>query len=499
MLRVKRPRTFVAAAAAVVVATTLGGPVAVGHAEPTTQATFNFDTGNAPVEIIFPAVQEPERKYISGTGSDAPQVIDYVMALEVSWYDAIAPYHPTAVGVYSNLGHRPASEATNRNRNIAIMFSSYGILMNRIPQAAAEWRAMMESVGLDPADAVENTTTPEGLGTLAAKGMIAARLNDGLNRTGTAGGYKYNPEPWRDYTGYKPVNTAYKLNDPSRWQPQMVPGSYGNFVEQTFQVPQMQDAKPIAYTGSARQFPIGPPKRSDYKHNPRAYQQQADEVLRASANLNDATKMNAETFNDKFFGIGAWGGYAAIGAGHLDLEHFVYYIATVEMATFDATIATWYWKRYYDAVRPTTAIQLLYGNKKVTAWGGPGKGTVSDITGKEWKTYLNLPNHPEWPSGSTAICGSYAQAARSFLGKDAIDISYTYPAGSSKIEPGVTPKVDTTLTWTSWTQFSNRCGMSRFEGGVHFKDSIIATEAWSKQFGTYAHTFMQKRLAGQTS
>lgn len=35
--------------------------------------SFDFDTGNAPVEIIFPAVQVPERKYISTDGSDAPR------------------------------------------------------------------------------------------------------------------------------------------------------------------------------------------------------------------------------------------------------------------------------------------------------------------------------------------------------------------------------------------------------------------------------------------
>lgn len=499
MIRVRRPRqAMVAAAAAVVVATTLGGPVAISHAEPTTQA-FNFDTGNSPVEIIFPAIQEPERKYISGTGSDAPQVIDYVMALEVSWYDAIAAYHPTAIGVYSNLGRRPRSEATNRNRNIAIMFSSYGILMDRIPQAAAEWRAMMESVGLDPADASEDRTTPEGLGTLAAKHMLRARLYDGLNRTGTAGGYKYNPQPWRDYTGYKPVNTANKLRDPSRWQPQVLPSSFGNFAEQVYQVPQMMYAKPISFSGSPGRFRIGPPVRSDYQDNPRGYKQQTDEVIAASANMGDPQKMNAETFNDKFFGLGAWGGYAAIGSGNLDLERFVYYIATVEVATFDVTIATWWWKRYYDAVRPTTAIKHLYGDKKITAWGGPGKGTVDDITGKEWKPYLNLPAHPEYPSGSTALCGAYAQAARMFLGKEEIDISYTFPKGSSKIEPGITPKADTTLRWTSWSNWVDRCGMSRFESGVHFKDAITATTPWSKQFGTLAYQFMQKRLAGQTS
>ena len=503
MLRVKRPRTFIAAAAAVVVATTLGGPVAVGHAEPTTQATFNFDTGNAPVEIIFPAVQVPERKYISVDGSDAPLVIDYVMALEVSWFDAIAPYHATAVGVYSNLGRRPRSEATNRNRNTAILYSSYRILMNRIPQAAADWRAMMTSVGLDPDDNQENTATAAGIGNLAAKGMIAARLHDGLNRLGDEGGRKYNRQPFADYTGYKPVNTAYDLRNPSRWQPNIVTKGtgvttgIGVFSVQQFVTPQMALAKPITFTDPSK-FALGP-QRSSNVRNLAAYKRQADEVLAASAHLTDRQKMTSETFNDKFFGIGAWGGYAAIAAGQLDLEGFVQYIASVEVATFDATVATWYWKVQYDTVRPFSAIRYLYGDKKVTAWGGPGKGTVRDITGNEWRSYLYTANHGEYPSASTALCQAYVQAARLFLGKDQIDLSYTWAAGSSSIEPGVTPKRDLTLTWSSWTEFANDCGMSRFWSGVHFKDTVTQTAPWATQFGTLANDYIQRHVAGHRS
>lgn len=496
MLRMKRPGRWIAAGSAILVLGALGSPAIAGPEKPAQQAAaFNFDTGNAPVEIIFPAVQVPERKYISADGSDAPLVIDYVMALELTWFDAIAPYHRTAVGVYSDLGRRPQSEATNRNRNTAILYSSYRILMNRIPQAAADWRAMMTSVGLDPDDAQENTTTAAGLGNLAAKGMLAARLHDGLNRTGTAGGRKYNLEPFRDYTGYKPVNTAYELRHPSRWQPRLLPSTYGNFAVQHFVTPQMGVTKPIAFTGSPRQFALQPMPRSDFR-NYRAYKQQVDEVLAASANMTDYQKMVAQTFNDKFFGIGALGGYGAIVAGNLDLEKFVHYIATVEVATFDVTVATWWWKRYYDTVRPDSAIRFLYGNKKITAWGGPGKGTVNDITGKEWRSYLNTANHPDYPSGSTTLCHAYAQAARLFLGKDQTDISYTWPKGSSTVEPGITPKADLTLRWTNWSDFATECGMSRFWSGVHFKDAVTQSAPWSKQFGTGAHRFIQAHLNG---
>ena len=40
------------------------------------------------------------------------------------------------------------------------------------------------------------------------------------------------------------------------------------------------------------------------------------------------------------------------------------------MAAFDTVIAIWNEKYRYHAVRPFSAIRLLYGDKPVTAWGG---------------------------------------------------------------------------------------------------------------------------------
>ncbi len=40
-------------------------------------------------------------------------------------------------------------------------------------------------------------------------------------------------------------------------------------------------------------------------------------------------------------------------------------------------------KEKYDTVRPISAIRFLYEKTSLTAWDGPGVGTVSDITGRE--------------------------------------------------------------------------------------------------------------------
>ena len=69
-------------------------------------AGFDFDHGNAVTGIIYMKLAAVSRA--NNTGS-SPVNRDSTILLEVPWFDAIAPYHPTAVGAYSNLGRRPAA------------------------------------------------------------------------------------------------------------------------------------------------------------------------------------------------------------------------------------------------------------------------------------------------------------------------------------------------------------------------------------------------------
>lgn len=56
------------------------------------------------------------------------------------------------------------------------------------------------------------------------------------------------------------------------------------------------------------------------------------------------------------------------------------------IAAHDAGVAVWRAKRKYDAVRPFSVINSLYANEMVTAYGGPGFGTVDDLPGAEWQS-----------------------------------------------------------------------------------------------------------------
>jgi hypothetical protein len=86
-------------------------------------ASFDFDHGNAGVEVIIPRVI-PAILSVSPTAGDATLVLRVTTLITNAWFDAIAPYHPTAVGVYSRLSRRPASEsATNANMNVAMLYA----------------------------------------------------------------------------------------------------------------------------------------------------------------------------------------------------------------------------------------------------------------------------------------------------------------------------------------------------------------------------------------
>ena len=427
--------------------------------------------------------------------SDASLILRLTVMLNNSWFDAIAPYHPTAVGVSSRLGRRPARErATNRQRNIAIFYASYRVLTVLLPRFEAQWREMLSGVGLDPDDPDRNPASPVGIGTRAGEAVVASRLHDGMNQLGDEGGQQYHQQPYADYLGYRPVNTADMLRDPGRWQPDVVTTGNGIFRVQEFVTPQYAVTRPYSYR-SPTEFDLPAPRDSD-PVNSGGYRRQADEVLRASAALTDTQKLTAEHFNDKFRSLPTTVHFLA-ETRRYTLDKFVFHAFLTNLAAFDTGIAVWHFKLRYDAVRPFSAIRHLYRDRTVTAWGGPGRGTVTDLPGAQWHSYLNTQDHPEYPSGTAAICAAHAQASRQFTGTDALGQSVTIPRGASVVEPGVTPRADTVLgPWRTWTQWARDCALSRLWGGVHFPDALSGGAALGTRIGNRAYTFVDQHIRG---
>ncbi|MFF3249416.1 vanadium-dependent haloperoxidase, partial [Streptomyces sp. NPDC002870] len=315
-------------------------------------------------------------------------------------------------------------------------------------------------------------------------------------------GRTYNGLPYEDYTGYRPVNTADELADPSRWQPAIEPhrrrieggpGDKGVFTAQRFATPQLALVTPQTYKDPS-EFELPAPGHLDHT-DAKAYKKAVDEVLQASARLTDEQKVKAEFFEHTPLSV-TLSPRAAAMAHDLDLNGWAQLFLAASVARFDSLIAAWHHKRDYDCVRPFSAVRHVYGSEAVTAWGGVGNGTVDDIPADEWTGYLPAGNHPEYPSGFTTLAAAQAQAARSFLGDDVLNWTHTFPAGSGQKEPGTVPATDLELTWATWTDFEKDCAQSRVWAGTHFRRTVETSLAFGAQFGDLAHEFVQRHING---
>jgi len=472
-----------------------GAILAISPLDSACGAPFDFDTGSAPIEVIIPGVIPII--FTTVNPNDATLVLRTTTLLTNSWFDAIAPYGEHSVGVYSRLGRRPAAERTDANRNVAIIHASYRLLMSLYPAYEDLWRGQLTGVGLDPDDNATDLTTAVGIGNAAGMAVVAAREKDGMNQLGDEriNGHLpvYGKIPYADYTCYEPVNTAYLLKDPSRWQPAVKTTGYGIFKVQQYVTPQYANVRPYSYA-NPRAFHVPKPVASSIK-NRKLYEKQVDQVLAASAAMTDEQKMLAELFDNKINSLGFSALFAAVSKG-LPLEKFVWYDFLTNIAAFDTGIIIWQEKTRYDAVRPFSAIRHIYKNRPVTAWGGPYRGTVTDLPASEWRSYLPVADHPEYPSGSSSFCSAHATSSRLFFGSDALNWSFPVPQGTSTIEPGFTPQADIVLSFPTWTYFEETCGQTRFWAGVHFPASIPAGQVIGRQVGALAYQFLENHING---
>jgi hypothetical protein len=99
------------------------------------------------------------------------------------------------------------------------------------------------------------------------------------------------------------------------------------------------------------------------------------------------------------------------------------------------------------------------------------------------------PPFPEYSSGHSSFSAAGAEILRLFTGSDRFGGSVLLPAGSSKVEPGLTPQGDVRLSWRTFSDAANQAGMSRRYGGIHFKQGdldgrltgrIAARLVWAK-------------------
>ena len=433
-------------------------------------------------DVIMPRLLPIIVADVSPSLGDATLINRINFVLSLGMVDAAAPFHETAVGMYTRIPRVAEAERSDRNINTAMLHAAYQTLMGLLPNREPVWREMLSDYGLNPKDNSSDLSTPVGIGNVAGRGALAGRLYDGMNQLGN----------YQDTTGYMPVNSAYALRDPSRWQPGLRLQGAGIYAVQHFVTPQLANVEPFA-PFDPRSLRVPPPIASDVQ-NWDEYKTQVNAVLEVSENLTDEEKLKAEVFNNKIVSLGMSYLHRARELGLSPVDTVRGYFLKVA-AILDASIVIWQEKARYDAVRPFSAIRHVYGDELVTAWAGPGEGT-GEIPASQWQAYLPEADHPEYPSASTCGCQAAAQAMRRFTGTDELNWSVSYPAGASSIEPGITPARDLTLTFETWTDFAEDCGQARIWAGVHFPAAVEASAALCSSFGDMAYDYFSALMDG---
>ena len=355
-------------------------------------------------------------------------------------------------------------------------------------------------VNTTPASTTDTAATPAEVGNLAAKAVLDFRHTDGSNQlgddpNGTLGvPYSDTTNPPNHYQALNQWNSA-PLPAPGHWQPLCVltqagvdqwnagnqlpltPGQCGTSSYYTVQKPlhpQWGNIKPF---GPQDPYPSqfylsGPPKLADGSYDPT----DVNTALSETSNLSDVSKVKAEYWADgpkSEFPPGHMAAFAQamsrMRQNTLDQDVKLFFV--LGNALMDASISAWASKYQYDFWRPTTAIRELYRGKLVTSWLGPKKG-FGKVLGQNWVPYqaLNVvtPAFPEYVSGHSTFSAAGRTVLAAFYGNENFGARVTIKAGSSTIEPGVTPAKDVVLSWKTLSDAADEAGMSRRYGGIHF-------------------------------
>lgn len=399
-----------------------------------------------------------------------PTVTSRMLALiQTAVFDAWSRYDDTAIPVYLKQVERvPANERTLANKEIAISYAAYRSMLTYFFSDEAMLRKKMEDLGFDPDNNSLDPKTPEGIGNLAAKTIIEARLSDGSNQLGTMAGS--NGNTYADYTGYAPKNSADTLRDIKRWQPKYFADGKGGKFAPACLTPHWGKVKPLLID-SANQFrSIAPPTIGSEQ-----LAKEIEEVVMLQASLTDSQKALVEFMRDGPRSVqqaGHWLIFAqdvSVRDQHTLDEDVKMYFA-VEAAAMDGFIACWDTKMEYDFARPYSLVHYYYKDKKIKGWAGPEKGMI-EMLGQEWRPYspetFLCPPFPSYVSGHSSISGACAEILKLFTGADTFGIAVKRIPGEMT-EPEHVGK-EVTLQFPTFTATAEMAGMSRVLGGYHIQ------------------------------
>ena len=140
--------------------------------------------------------------------------------------------------------------------------------------------------------------------------------------------------------------------------------------------------------------------------------------------------------------------------------------ALLGMAIYDAMVACFDSKYFYDYWRPVTAIHL-----------GHTDGNHETDADANWAPFVFTPPFPSYPSGHASFGGAARHVLERIYGADGHAITLVSP---------FVP--DVVLHYTSWKQITDDIDDARIYGGVHYRFDQEEAARQGRRVGAYSST-----------
>lgn len=413
-------------------------------------------------------------------------------------FDAWAAYDAVAIGTRPGIPQQAIVLNMPANKIKAMSYAAYRALLDQFPTQSASFIDMMNKLGYNPNDGTVIPNSPQGVGNLAAQLVLNFRQTDGANEANA----------YADNSGYATVNpplnplfpsTVTDIPVPDRWQRLTYLNADLRPATPGFIAPHWGAVTPFALNPGGGQFLPSAPQSILSQ----GFLDQARHIIDIQAALTPEQKVIAEYWADgprSELPPGHWTIFTSfvVDRDALTVDDTVKLFFAVTNAVFDASIATWEAKRYYDYCRPITAIRHLYRGKTIRAWGGAGRGTV-EIQGENWRTFqvntFPTPPFAEYTSGHSGFSMAAAEVLKTFTRSDRFGYYYlqTKPLAADPTED----VVGIAMRWDTFTQAALDAGESRLYGGIHFYEGNVAGLDLGRKVGALAYLRAERYWLGQ--
>jgi hypothetical protein len=332
--------------------------------------------------------------------------------------------------VFDAVGRVPVDATHNAAAGAAVAAANRATLAKLVPTQEAALNAAYQAALASIPDGAARTAAIAA-GEAAAATVFAARADDG-----TAA--------------------------PDRYKPHAVAGVY--VPTAGVAVPHWGQRKPWLMKSGA-QFRPGPPPALTSVQWTRDFNEVKALGGRAStrrtAEQTEAARFWDYSLPPIYFGIVR---SAALQPGR-DLRANARLYAAAAQAMDDALIAVFDAKYHYNFWRPTTAIRN-------------GELDANDATEAEagWAPLIDVPMHPEYPSGHGILAGAVAAVLRAEIGNGRTPELAT----SSPSAKGATRR------YASLDEFTREVGNARVWAGLHFRTGVDVADAMGRHIGALA-------------